>query len=391
MRGALVVSEIALSLSFLIAAALLIRSFIALERTPIGYDPRGLVAAQVRLAHEPPAPARVAWERDIARALRAAPSVAEVAIGPQPQTEVRMGPFAIDGSAGPETVDLSICEMPFVEPSYFGVARIALVEGRTFGSLTDAGTSQELIVNQSLARRLWPNRNPLGARLRVGDGAKGKWLTVVGVAHDLHLVGTSGDLFNLQMYRPVSADADFERTMLVRARGARGSLAALEPSLARAVEQAGVGATLERVVSIESTIDNRVLARPRRALVVFAMFAIVALALSAAGLYGVIAYAVAQRTREIGVRVALGADPAAVARLILGDSGRLVAAGGALGLLIAYVATRAVSAFLYAVAPTDPMAFLGATLLLFVVALVAAVAPMRRALRIDPCEALRAD
>jgi putative ABC transport system permease protein len=265
---------------------------------------------------------------------------------------------------------------------------MALIEGRTFGSLDEAGTSRELIVNQSLARRLWPDRDPLGARLRVGDAATGTWLTVVGVAHDLHLEGTNGDLFNLQMYRPLSAAPDFEKTFLLRV---RGPLSALQPSLKQAVEHAGIGATLAETQSVESVVDNRVLRRPRRDLVVFAMFAVVALALSAVGLYGVIAYAVTQRTHEIGVRVALGADARAVARLILGDSALLVAVGAGLGLAISYAATRALTAFLYGVAPTDPAAFGGATALLAVVALVASLVPAWRAVRIDPSEALRAE
>jgi putative ABC transport system permease protein len=387
-RSGLIVGEIALSLCFLIAASLLVRSFIALESTPLGYDPHGLAVIHLRVAREPSEASRLTLERDVVQALRTVPGVEDAVIGPQPQTEVRPGPFAVEGPTGPQTVDLSVCEMPFVDPSYFRVTRIALVEGRTFGPLDDASASREVVVNQSLARRLWPNRDPLGARLRVGRENDAKWLTVVGVAHDLNLPGTSGDLFNLQMYRPVSAAPDFERTLVVRL---RGPIAAIEPSIERAVAGAQIGATLAQLEPMETTIDNRVLARPRRALIVFVMFAVVALALSAVGLYGVMAYAVTQRTREIGLRVALGADPATVARLIVGDAGRLIAMGAVLGLLIAYAATRAVSAFLYAVAPNDPAAFLVATLVLVVVALAASLVPVRRAVKIDPCDALRAD
>jgi predicted permease len=387
-RGALIVGEIALSLCFLVAATLLERSFIALERTPIGYDPRGLAVVHLRAARKPAEPSRLTLGRQVAQSVRAVPGIEEAVIGPEPQTEVRPGPFAIDEPTGPKTVDLSIVEMPFVEPSYFRVARIALVEGRSFGPLDEAMTSQELVVNLSLARRLWPTRDPLGARLRVGDGKEARWLTVVGVAHDLHLPGTNGDLFNLQMYRPVSAAPEFERTMLIRF---RGPLAAIELPLKQAVAGAGIGVTVVRLESVESTIDNRVLARPRRALIVFAIFAILAVAISVIGLYGVVAYAVTQRTREIGLRMALGADSVAVAKLVLGDSGRLVVMGGVLGLLIACAATRSLRAFLFDITPTDAVAFLGATAFLIVVALMATLAPTWRALRIDPNDALRAD
>ena len=383
-RAGLVVIEIALSLSFLTAAALLVRSFITLADAPIGYDPHGLFALQVHFSRDSAPGHLLAAERQLARTLGSVPGVDAAVIGPEPQTVVRPGPFAIDGSAGPQTVDLNVVEMPAVEPAFFRVAKIPIVAGRAFGSLDVSETAREVIVNESLARRLWSGRNPLGSRLRVGRN----WLTVVGVAHDLHLAGTSGDLFNLQVYVPASAAPRFAQTFLIHANGA---LRDLRPSLERAVRAAGVSATAGMMDDVESTVDKRVLARPRRALVLFGTFAIVALALSTAGLYGVIAYAVAQRTREIGVRVALGADPLAIARLVLTESGTVVATGIVCGLLVAYGATRTLNAFLDGVTPTDPLAFLSATLVLALVALAASVLPTRRAIRIDPMEALRAE
>jgi hypothetical protein len=299
-----------------------------------------------------------------------------------------MGPFAIEGPTGPQPIDLAFCEMPFVSPEYFHVARIPLIRGRTFDASDPAAAKLELVVNEALARRLWPGRNALGARLRVGDGPTARWLTVVGVAGDIHLPGTSGDLFNLQMYRPTNAASDLVNTLLVRV---SGRASAAEPALKQAVEGAGVSAKFGRVLMADDIVYRRVLARPRFALAVFGVFATIALAVCAAGLYGIIAYAVSQRTREIGVRVALGAEPMAVARLVLADSGRLVFVGGALGLVVALAATRVLASFLYQVRPADPAALGGAVLLLVVVALIATLVPMRRALRIDPMDALRTD
>jgi putative ABC transport system permease protein len=213
-------------------------------------------------------------------------------------------------------------------------------------------------------------------------------LTVVGVAGDVRLPGVSGDLFTLQMYRSTSAAPRFVSNVMVRV---DRLASAPEPTLRRAVEGAGISAKLGQVWMTESVIDRRVLARPRFALVSFAVFAIIALAVSAGGLYGVIAYAVTQRTREIGVRVALGAEPLAVARLVVGDSARLVTLGGILGLVGAYAGMRVVSGLLYRVRPTDPTALGGALLLLTVVSLIATLVPVRRALRIDPTDALRAE
>ncbi len=176
--------------------------------------------------------------------------------------------------------------------------------------------------------------------------------------------------------------------MLVRA---SGRATALVPALEQAVEGAGVSATFERVLRADDIVYRRILARPRFALAVFGVIAAIALAVCAGGLYGIIAYAVSQRTREIGVRVALGAEPSAVARLVLADSGRLVLVGVALGLAMALAATRVLAGFLYQVRPADPSALGGAVLLLVVVALIATLVPVRRALRIDPMDALRTD
>ena len=388
LRNGLIVAEIALSLVFLAGAGLLVRSFIALARTPIGYDPIGLAAIFTTFPPGTAAPGRVATEAALIGAVRATPGVREAALGGLPQTNVQTGPFAVDGPTGPQPIDLAFCEMPFVSPDYFRVARIPLVQGRTFDASDPTAATDELVVNQALARRLWPGRNALGARLRVGGGATARWLTVVGVAGDIHLPGTTGDLFNLQMYRPTSAASEVVSTMLVRVSGRATELV---PALKQAVEGAGVSATFERVLRADAIVYRRILARPRFALAVFGVIAAIALAVCAAGLYGIIAYAVSQRTREIGVRVALGAEPMAVARLVLADSGRLVLAGAALGLVVAVAATRALASFLYQVRPTDPAALGGAILLLVVVALIATLVPVRRALRIDPIDALRTD
>jgi putative ABC transport system permease protein len=378
-----------------VAAGLLVRSFVMLEGTSIGFDPAGLVTVNVRFAH-PPAPAhRDVIERTLMQAIGATPGVSEATLGGFPgallQTDVRMGPYAVEGPNGPQTVDLQMCETPFVGPRYFHVTRVPLLQGRGFDAAEHADASRELVVNQTLARRLWPNGNALGAKLRVGEGTGATWLTVVGVAGDLNLPGLAqGDLFKLQMYRPASEAGNLVSNLVLRV-VAGTSMATVQPALERAVENAGISATLRSLDPAESTFDRRVLARPRFALVLFGLFATIALAVSAVGLYAIVAYAVTQRTREIGVRVALGAEPSAVARLILGGSARLVGAGACLGLLGAYATTRMLTTFLYDLSPTDPFAFGAAVLLLSAVALVASFIPMRRALRIDPMEALRAD
>ena len=204
-----------------------------------------------------------------------------------------------------------------------------------------ATAAGEIVVNQALARCLWPDRDPIGARLRLGDRAGAEWLTVVGIADDVRMPGGAASVFfNLQMYRPSNIAPASAGSFVLRA---RGDLAAMRPLLTRAVERAGVGATLRDVVAAESTFEYAYRG-PRFALWLFGAFALLAVALAAVGLFGIVAFAVARRTREIGIRVALGADPAALTRTILGQSLRLVAVGCALGLLGAFVAAQALRA-----------------------------------------------
>jgi putative ABC transport system permease protein len=390
LHSGLLVAEIALSLMFLVAAGLLVRSFIALERAPIGFDPDGLVAVSVRLAHEPAPADRETIIRALVESLGSIPGVSQLASGPLPQTlvDVRTGPFATEGPAGPQPLDVMFFATLFVESGYFHVAGVPIVQGRGFDATDPTRASRELVVNQTLAKRLWPDGRALGAKLRIGQGARAEWVTVVGVAGDLHLRGITGDIFNLQMYRPTNVAPRFMNTVVLRTKTA---LSTLEPALRQAVDRAGVSATLTSVATAESMLNERVFAGPRFALVLFGVFAVIALVLSAVGLYGIIAYAVTQHTREIGIRIALGADSGVVARLILGDSVHLVIAGGCIGLLGAHAATRTLASFLYQTSPTDPVVFGGVALLITVVALIASLVPMRRALRIDPIDALRVE
>jgi ABC-type antimicrobial peptide transport system permease subunit len=199
--------------------------------------------------------------------------------------------------------------------------------------------------------------------------------------------GAVAELFGLQMYRPASAADEFVGSLVLRA---RGDTAALRPLLARAVERAGAGVTIGELVPAAWALEFA-FGAPRFAVALFGAFALLAVALAAVGLFGIVAFAVARRTRELGIRVALGADPAALTRTILGQSLRLVAVGCAVGLAGAYGGAGALRALVYGVSPTDPTALGGAVVLLAVVALAASVVPVRRALRVDPTDALRAE
>jgi putative ABC transport system permease protein len=392
-HAALVVGQIALSLMFLSAAGVLGRSFVSLARTPVGYEPAGLFEVSVHggtptrdvsLARS--AGAGDAVLRAVREALAATPEVREVAVGTLPLTKIGGGVTAVEGPSGVRPVDIPATVETYVGSDYFRVTRIPLVRGRGFDG-SPATATGEVVINQALARRLWRDHDALGARLRLGDGPDALWLTVVGVVGDARMPGSAAELFGLQMYRPSSAAEEFVGSLVLRA---RGDTAALRRVLARAVERAGVGVTLGEVVPAEWTLEFA-FGGPRFAVALFGAFAALAVALAAVGLFGIVAYAVARRTREIAVRMALGADPAALTRTILGQSVRLLVLGLGIGLLGAYGASRALTALVYDVSPTDPVTVGGAVVLLLAISLAASALPLRRALRVNPADTLRAE
>jgi len=273
-----------------------------------------------------------------------------------------------------------------VSPEYFRVAGIQLVRGRGF-DVSPASAAHEVIVNQSLARLLWPDRDALGARMRLDEFAKAQWFTVVGIARDVRMPGRAPDFFGLQLYITPGHIERSEGRLLVRA---RADSATLRDVLTRAVERAGVGVKLGDVFSAKSALEYAYRA-PRLATMIFGAFTVLAVLLAAVGLFGIIAHAVARRTREIGIRVALGADPATLTRAIVAQSVHLAALGCAIGLVTAYAAGSALTKIVYGVSATDPAALGVAVVVLVAIALLASVIPVRRALRVDPMDTLRSE
>jgi putative ABC transport system permease protein len=388
LRSAFVVTQIALSLVFLSAAALLTRSFIALVRTPLGLDPHGLVTVQLNLAPNDSIADRGAFEQALLQAVRAVPGVTDASFGGGlAHTDIGMGPFIVDGPIGTQTLDLALCEMPFVGPEYFRVTRVPIIEGRTFDATDRTAAAREVVINRALAQRIRPDGHVVGMRLR-STAPRAVTKTIVGVAGDLNLPGVHGDMFGVQIYRAASASRQPVTTLSFRTNAPNRLL---EPTLRTALEGAGTPARFARMWLTESVVMQRFFARPRFALVIFVVFALMSLALCAVGLYGILAYAVAQRTREIGIRVALGAEQRAIAGLLLGYTARVVAIGGLLGFAGAYLGGRLLGSLLYQVRSTDPVALGGAVAVLVTVALTATWAAFRRALAIHPVDALRMD
>jgi putative ABC transport system permease protein len=377
-RSGLIVAEIALSLVLLVGAGLLLRSFVALQRMPLGFEPRGLLAIDFHTRWSPQPDERIALRSALLERVRAAPGVTEAAIGTMPgDPNTAVLPLETEPDADGRTRSVPRFSVTFVSPNYFRVARISLVEGRSPEQTPAAAT--EIVVNRSLARRFWPNGRVLGARLHAASEA----YTVVGVVDDMRMPGPQAAITAV-IYRPPPA---IVVPFIVRVPTAAPGLAAM---LRRAATEVDPSASI-RVMTIGDDYLRDALAPTRFATALLGAFSLLALTLSAVGLYGVIAYSVTQRTREIGIRVALGAAPNEVTSRVVGGGLKLAAVGTLAGAVAAALSTRVLASMLYAVSPADPLTFLVIATIVVAIAALASYVPARRALRIDPTEALRAD
>lgn len=400
-RSALIVVEVAMSLVLLVGAGLLTRSFIALQRMPLGFEPRGLVYEDVLIGGPRNGDHKAVVREAILEHLRALPGVTDAAIGAMPGKGFIGDGLETTPGADGSTVRVQGLATIVATPNYTHVAQMAIIEGRLPdpASLTaewKAGRpfalSPEVAVSRGLALRLWPNGHAIGSHVRQWEAnpppnnPEAPWVTVVGVIDDARMPGVHGDLRTLQLYslpHPHMGDVMF----LVRTAGS-GEKAA--PMIHRAIVAVDPMLVVRPPLSGEAYLRDA-LAPSRFAMALLTAFALLALVISAVGLYGVIAYSVSQRTREIGIRIALGAQPVDLARLVVSDGLRLATVGIILGVAGAIGATQALRGMLYGVSPADPATFIGIALLLAAIALVASYMPARRALRVDPTVALRAE
>jgi putative ABC transport system permease protein len=387
-RRVLVVADLAIALLLIAGAGLMLKSVARLLAVDPGFDPRGVLTAQFSLvgtAYAEDAPVVQFTDRLVERAA-ALPGVEAAATAGQ----IPMGGngdqwgFHVEHRVVANAADNPMVERYSVTPDYFRVMRIPLLKGRAFTAADREGAVPVMIVSEATAKSVWPNQNPIGQRVRIGGPDSGPWRTVIGIAGDVRHFSLDAAP-TLQMYLPQAQLADSFLVLTVRT---GGDPAALLPSVRQILRDLDPAVPVYDVATLADRVA-RTAAQRRFVMQLLVGFAGLALLLASVGLYGVVSYTVAQRTREVGVRVALGASPADIMRLILGSGMGTVATGVAAGLAATLLAGRYLGTLLFAVKPYDAITIAASCALLVLVAAVAHWLPARRALRIDPTRALR--
>jgi predicted permease len=388
LRGALVVGQLALSLVLVVGASLLGKSILALQSVDPGFDARELTTLRVVLSgggYDARAGRTDAVTRTTA-ALAALPGVSAAAAASQlPLRGGGITEVDVEGTPLERTDRLRVVTWNGVTGGYFRAMRVPVVRGRDF-TASESRDTTVAIVSASMARKLWPGREALGGRVHLGPRDGGHWATVVGVVGDVRQWGLNEDPAT-ELYLPYGADAEGSATFVVRS---ATPVTVLAPAMRAALARSAPGlAPVD--VSTMATVVRETHWQPKVFSALFAAFGVAALLLAAVGVYGLTAFAVSQRTREIGVRVALGARAQQVVGLVARRGLALTAAGLAIGLALAFALSGVMRAMLVGVSPTDPVVFVLAPALLGVVALAASVIPARRAARVDPAAVLRGD
>ena len=415
LRTGLVTLEVALSVVLLCGAGLLVRTLIALQRDELGFAPRGLSGMSIvldgpRFADES---ARRSAMNALLQRARETPGVlkASIAFGLPPDALIALGGLEIEGRPLTKGDSVRTLALQVATPDYFETAGIPILRGRTFAAAPGASApgasppppqarmtkrgaelvprapivaGDESVIGESLARRFWPNGDAVGARIRIG---RMPWTRVVGIVPDVHAPGALGGRDAMQVYQPLGPGAR-NATLIVRSPLAPADL---EAKLRAAAHSAAPTIRLRGGLTSAEMRISGAMSTQRFTLVLLGGFALLAVVLAVIGLYGVIVYSVTQRTRELGVRMALGATPRDVLSFIAREGLVLSVGGVGVGAVAAIGTTRALRGLLFGVQPGDPATILLVSLLIGAVGLLSTLVPARRATRIDPVEALRAE
>ncbi|HEX5411181.1 MAG TPA: ABC transporter permease, partial [Terriglobia bacterium] len=387
LRSSLVIAQVAVALVLLVGAGLVVKSIGELQAVDPGFDSHHVLTARLSLAEAEYLTARqkVDFINKTLPALDRLPGVLSAAT--VMQLPLTPGSHAqgvrIEGRPGPPPGQEPDAYYNVVSANYFETMRIPLLKGRTFSKLDTAEASKVVVINEELARRFWPNHDALGKGISI-NGPKGPWREIVGIIADVKqhsLWQGSRPMF----YLPYPQNPEPSMTLVIRSGYNPADLAG---EVRHAVESIDPNEPVYNVQTM-SQVVTRSLGPRRMSTFLLGLFALLALVLATVGIYGVVSYTAAQRTHEIGIRMALGAQKRDVLRLVLGQGMILTLIGVGIGIVGALGLTRFLSSLLYGIKPTDPLTFVVVSLLLTGVALLACYIPARRAMKIDPMEALR--
>src|SRR5262245_27797990 len=395
---ALMIAELAMALILLVGAGLMIKSFMRLLDVPKGFNPDGLLTLLLRPSYDKypqGSPQRVAYYQEALARVQALPGVESACLtsflpltGPTVRIILR-----IEGRAPFEQGKEPVVEANHISPEYFLTMGIPMRAGRPFSARDGAAAPKVVIINETFARRFFPNENPIGHRLFPASNQA----TIVGVVGDTHHLGLDQEV-RPEVYLPyMQRPSDMmSLRLVVRAASGQNNPTSLASSsnLAEAIRKQSraiePNEPISQVVTMNEHLSDSI-AQRRFQMILLGVFAAVALVIATVGIYGVISYAVSQRTHEIGIRMALGAQANDVLRMVVWRGMSLTLVGMAIGLAVALALTRVIKSLLFNVSPNDPATFVCIALLLVSVALIASYIPARRATKVDPLQALRHD
>jgi putative ABC transport system permease protein len=380
-RSALVIAEVSLALVLLVGASLLIQSFVRLRNVELGYDPRGLITASIGL----PVKDKEAFGRNILDKVRQVPGVESASL----MSFATMGginmPFNVEGNpipSGDQTVRYSS-----ITPEYFRTVNVPMRAGREFTEFDKSETGAVSIINETLARDFFPGEDPVGKKLVLVYLGRRQTREIVGIAADIKQDEPEKPT-KPEIYVPFQQQPWFGAWVLVRSSVGDGP--SLRSGLQQVISSVDPNRPPAKIQSIEEVLSDEV-AAPRLYTVLLGAFAGMAMLLASIGIYGLVSYSVTLRTREIGIRMALGAERAGILRMVLAQGAGLAVVGVAVGLVASLALTRLIAGLLFGVTATDPATLISISALLVAVAVVASLVPARRATRVDPMIALRAE
>jgi putative ABC transport system permease protein len=390
-RGFLTVFEVALSLVLLIGAGLMIKSLATVLKVDPGFNTENRISMNLPLvgSRYPTATKQIAFFQDVNTRVKALPGVQTAAlISSVPLSGgLYAGGFSIDGRVSASESEELVADRRMISPDYFEALGVPLLRGRGFSDQDDQTSPGVAIVSESLARRFIPGEEPIGRRIKLGGRESTRpWLIIVGVAGDVHDQALESDARPC-VYVPYPQFPTSNMTLVVRG---VSDPKLLIPAIREGVWTVDRDQPVTEIKTMDQFVSESISSRKFNALLL-AIFAGLALVLATVGVYGVIAYSVSQRVQEIGIRMALGAQPSSVVRLVLGRGMVLVVVGVAIGLSTSLALTRLMTSLLFGVSATDAGTFLAVSGLLIMIALLASYIPARRAAKVDPMVALRSE